>query len=82
MQVIARREIVICKASSAGNGMPFSRMTTQQMAVSRLARREAPQIPQSGVAVLDKGGAIACELRLVLGNLGASIIYIQFRTAH
>ena len=26
----------------------------------------SPQIPQSGVAVLDKGAAIACELRLVL----------------
>ncbi len=40
------------------------------------------QIPQSGGAVLDKGGAIACELRLVLGDLGASIICIQFRTVH
>ena len=50
------------------------------------------------LAVLGKGGAIpsapascfalppasmqSCELRLVLGDLGASIIYIQFRTVH
>ena len=42
----------------------------------------SPQIPQFGVAVLDKGPTIARELRLVLGNLGASDFYRQFRTVH
>jgi len=62
--------------------MSFSRMTTQQMAVSRLARRERPQILQSCVAVFANGTTIACELRLVLENLGDSDSLLQHRTLH
>ena len=42
----------------------------------------SPKIPQYSVAALDKGITIACKLRLVLRNFGASEIYIQFRTVH
>ena len=39
-----------------------------------------PQIAQSCVAALAKGITIACELRLVLGDLGDSDFGMQFRT--
>ncbi len=40
------------------------------------------QMTQYGVAVLANGGTIACELRLVLGNLEASYYPTMFRTVH
>jgi hypothetical protein len=44
-------------------------MTTQQMAVSRLVRREAPKSPNPALQFLTREGAIACELHLVSGEL-------------
>jgi hypothetical protein len=41
-----------------------------------------PQIPQSRVAALAKGITIACELRLVLGNLEGSDFRMQSETVH
>ena len=44
--------------------------------------QEGPQIAQSRVAVLDKGMAIARELRLVLSKLWASENVKQYETLH
>ena len=47
-----------------------------------LRPKGSPQIAQSSVAVLDKGTAIACELRLVLSYLWASKLVKQYETLH
>ena len=42
----------------------------------------APQMPQSGVALLDKDRAIACAVRLVLRHLRGSESAKQCETVH
>jgi len=71
MQGVIRREWrALFKDDNAADGCFSSRP------------KGSPQIPQFSVAVLAKGRAIPCELRLALGNLGASDFIMQFRTVH
>ncbi len=42
----------------------------------------SPQISQSSVAALANGTTITGELRLDLGNLGASDFFMQYGTLH
>lgn len=71
MQGVIRREWqVLLKEDNAAEGCFPARP------------KGSPQIPQSSVAVLDKGVTIACKLRLVLGNLGASERFMQYRILH
>ena len=71
MQGVLRREWhALFKDDNAADGCFLSRP------------KGSPQIPQSRVAALAKGVTIACELRLVLGNLGGSDFRMQSETVH
>ncbi len=71
MQGVIRREWhVLFKDDNAADGCFSARP------------KGTPQIPQSCVAILANGATIACELRLVLENLGDSDSLLQYRTLH
>jgi hypothetical protein len=50
----------------------LQKVATKQMGILWHARREAPRLPTPALQFLPRTMAIACELRLVVNNLGAS----------